>query len=359
MTITQTPPSPDPRRVRGRRPAPRDRPRGREALEPEARQVPPPDRLRLARRRSWLRRPRLVRALVPDRSAPQGASLQDVPDPTPAPSEALVEVKAFSLNRGEVRALSVRPEGEVTGWDVAGVVSEPAADSTGPAAGARVVGILGETGAWAELAAVPTNQLAELPDEVSFEDASTLPVAGLTALWTLSYGGNLYGKRVLITGAAGGVGRFATQIASRAGAHVTGVVRDESRGEGLRELGADELITSIDLDDDRRWGLILESAGGASLGAALQSLEDRGALVSLGNSSDEPATFDVSSFYRQQLVSVHTFMVFVADPAAGHERRPAPARRRDRRRETRHGDLADRELDRGGTARSRRWPSAG
>lgn len=251
-----------------------------------------------------------MRALVPDRSAPEGARLGEVDDPTPAPDEALVEVKAFSLNRGEVRALGARPEGKPTGWDVAGVVRERAADGSGPDAGARVVGVLADPGAWAELAAVPTNALSELPDEVSFDDASTLPVAGLTALWTLSYGGNLYGKRVLVTGAAGGVGRFAIQIASRAGAHVTGVVRDQARGEGLAELGADELLTAVEPDGDERWDVILESAGGRSFAAAITRLAPRGTMISFGNSSDEPATFEVPAFYRQTLIAVRSFMVF-------------------------------------------------
>jgi NADPH:quinone reductase-like Zn-dependent oxidoreductase len=222
----------------------------------------------------------------------------------------LIEVRATSLNRGEVRYLDQRSDGEVPGWDVAGTVREPAADGSGPPASARVVG-LRDGSAWAQLAAVPTHTLGELPNEVSFEDASVLPIAGLTALRTLRSAGSLLGKRVLVTGAAGGVGRLAVQLAHRGGAHVTGVVRDEPRGEGLRELGADELITSFDDEADGRWDVILESVGGASLGAALTHLNRGGIAISFGASTPEPATFDVPGFYRLQPgARVYAFMIF-------------------------------------------------
>jgi NADPH:quinone reductase len=256
-----------------------------------------------------------MRALIADRSAPSGVSLAEAPDPRAAPHEALVEVRASSLNRGEVRRLPARVEGTVPGWDVAGIVRDAAADGTGPVAGARVVGLVDE-GAWAELAAVRTDRLAELPDAVSFEAASTLPIAGITAVRALEVAGPLLGRRVLVTGAAGGVGRFAVQLAHRAGAHVTGVVAGPERGAGLRELGADELINALEPDGDG-FDLLLESIGGASLAAALTRVAPDGTVVSYGHSAaPEPTTFDVSRFYNRGAARLYGLRIW--DELARH-----------------------------------------
>ncbi len=173
-------------------------------------------------------------ALVNTPSAPIPVELNEVPEPVPMPDEAIVEVHAFSLNRGELALFASRPEGWRPGQDVAGVVVQPAADGSGPEKGTRVVAWVDGAG-WSQRVAAPTARMAVLPDNVSFASAATLPVAGLTALRTLRQGGALLGQRVLITGAAGGVGRFAVQLATLAGAEVTGVVSHPDRASGLSE----------------------------------------------------------------------------------------------------------------------------
>jgi NADPH2:quinone reductase len=235
-------------------------------------------------------------------------ALREVADPAPLPSQALVQVRAISVNRGEVRYLAGRPDGAVTGWDLAGTVERAAADGSGPPEGARVVGVV-NPGAWAQLAAVPTSHLAELPDGVSFEAAAALPVAGLTALRALAIGGLLLGRRVVVTGASGGVGRFAVQLAHRAGAHVTGVVGSEARGAGLLELGADEVVTAFEPDGPAE-DVILESVGGASLAAALQRVAPEGVIVSFGNTSGQPTTFDVFGFYPKDGARLYALRVW-------------------------------------------------
>jgi NADPH:quinone reductase-like Zn-dependent oxidoreductase len=225
-----------------------------------------------------------MRALVSKQSAPF-AELADVPDPTPRPDETLVEVYAISLNRGETRRLEQLEPGTVTGWDLAGTVRQPAGDG-GPPEGARVVGLM-NTGAWAERAAVKLEHLAELPEGISFEQAAALPVAGLTALRTLEVSGFVLGKRVLVTGCSGGVGRFAVQLAKLAGAHVTGIAR---RTEGLKELGADELASEIDLDGPL-YDAIIDGVGGPVLGQALQRVAPGGTVVSFASTVTDPVSY--------------------------------------------------------------------
>jgi NADPH:quinone reductase len=241
----------------------------------------------------------------------QPVELRELPEPQPQRHEALVAVHAFSLNRGELRSIRNNGEGWVPGQDIAGVVLQPAADGSGPPAGARVVALTDELG-WAQRVAVPRHRMAALPDNVSFSQAATLPVAGLTALRTLRHGAPLLGKRVLITGAAGGVGTIAVQLAARSGARVTALVGRPERAAGIKELGASEVVEGIE-NAQGRFGLILESGGGASLARAVQLVEAKGTVVVYGNSSGEPTTLSFADFRGAQNSRVQSFYYFTSE----------------------------------------------
>jgi NADPH2:quinone reductase len=242
-----------------------------------------------------------IRAIVVDPDVAGQFAIKEVEAPRPGPSEALVQVEAFSLNRGDAIILVKEgwiKAGERPGWDLAGIVIKQAADGTGPKVGSRVVGKV-DAGSWAEQVAVPTNGLAELPDDVTFAQAATLPTAGLTALRALEKGGLLLNKRVLITGSTGGVGLFAHQLARLSGAYVVGTARQSRNEAVVREAGADEVIVGDDLEPARAYGpyhLIIESLGGKALESALSQLSPGGTCVTLGWSTSPEVTIDVRNF---------------------------------------------------------------
>jgi NADPH:quinone reductase len=228
------------------------------------------------------------RAVVVDARAPLSMAIADVPEPAPRADQAVVEVHRVSLNHGDLGdATSGRlAQGDVLGSDVAGVVLAAAADGSGPAVGDRVVGLA--VGAFCGRVAIDTDDVATLPDGVDLGQAAALPVAGLAALRTLGASGPLEGRRVLVTGAAGGVGSFAVQLAAHARAHVIASVGTAERGTGLAELGVAEVVVGLDgvagpID------VVVDSVGGPQLVAAWSMLAPGGTFNSVGWTSGEPA----------------------------------------------------------------------
>jgi NADPH2:quinone reductase len=248
-----------------------------------------------------------MRALVNTDYPEKPVEIRTVEEPRPAANEAVVEVRAMAINRGELRLMAGRPDGWRPGQDVAGIVVRAADDGSGPAEGERVVALVDQAG-WAERVAAPTRRIGILPDNVSFEPAATLPVAGLTALRALRVGGSLLGSRLLITGAAGGVGHFAVQLASHAGAHVTAVVGRPDRGDHLREVGADGVIVGYE-EYNGTFDLALESVGGVSLASCLHAMAADGMVVVFGNSAGEDTPLSFRDF-RGARASVHGFHVY-------------------------------------------------
>ncbi len=233
-----------------------------------------------------------MRAIVATPEGPTWTERREVEPPEAAPNEALVAVGAFAVNRGELTLLRMRGDGWRPGQDFAGEVVQAAADGSGPAAGARVAGLVDWEG-WAESVAALAHRLATIPDDVDLAQAAALPMAGTTALGLVRQGGPLLGARVLVTGASGGVGHLAVQLAALGGARVAAVAA--RRGEALAEIAGVEVVGAADAVDGP-FDLVLEAVGGDTLRAAIERVAPGGTVVSYGNSSREPTPIDFLAF---------------------------------------------------------------
>jgi NADPH:quinone reductase-like Zn-dependent oxidoreductase len=202
----------------------------------------------------------------------------DLPIPVPKDGEVLIRVRAASINPLDWRMKSRRP-----GVDVAGRVEAVGTRVTRFKPGDEVFGIC--KGAFAEYACGPESKLVLKPEGILFTQAASIPVAGLTALQALRDIGHLAsGQRVLINGAAGGVGTFAVQIAKSLGAQVTGVCGTRNV-EQTRALGADCVIDYTREDfvtRDEVYDVLLDNVGNRPLPAMKRVLTPRGKCVMVG-----------------------------------------------------------------------------
>jgi NADPH2:quinone reductase len=257
-----------------------------------------------------------MRALVADPTASPPLSLADVPEPAPGPGELLLDMEAASVNRGEIRTAGKQPPGTVIGWDVAGTVAALGEGVTTFDVGERVVTLSPGGGSFAERVAVPAEWTAPLPSACDFVPAATLPVAGVTAAGTLRLARTHAGDRVLVTGAAGGVGQFTLQLALQAKATVTGQAASEERAAAVRATGAEALVHPGDGSPvDGEFDVVLDGIGGPMLGPLLTATAANGRVVVYGNSADAESTFRVETFYGKG-VTIYGFRVFTSVPPA-------------------------------------------
>jgi NADPH:quinone reductase-like Zn-dependent oxidoreductase len=224
--------------------------------------------------------------------------LREIDRPMPTDNEVLVQVRAAGLHRGDwhvmtglpymirivVPSLGLRrPKVPVRGMDVAGVVEAVGTNVTRFQPGDAVFGWC--DGSFAEYAVAPEDQLAAKPADLSFEQAAVVPISGFAALQGLRDVGEIQaGQRVLVIGAAGGVGSFAVQLAKAFGAQVTGVA-STSQLELVRSIGADDVVdyTRQDVTDGtRHFDLILDCAGRRTLSQLRRALTPKGTLVIVG-----------------------------------------------------------------------------
>lgn len=241
---------------------------------------------------------------------PEVLEVVDVDPPTPLPTEVLVRVEAIGVNPVEaiVRAGHFPMLGEppfILGWDVSGVVEEVVPGTTRFAPGDAVYGMPffpRPASTYAELVAAPSRQLALKPASIDHVHAAAMPLVGLTAWQSLVDVADVGpGDRVLIHGAAGGVGHLAVQIAKNRGAHVIGTV-SAGKTDFVLGLGADEVVDYRAVDFVEALDpvdIVVDSIGGAVARRSVDVLRPDGLLVTLIERSNAQLAEDVRAAGRR------------------------------------------------------------
>lgn len=257
-----------------------------------------------------------VRAVVQDAYGTADVLRVDqIPVPRIGDDDVLVRVHAAAVDRGTWHLMVGRPylvrpvvglrrpRQRVPGLDLAGVVEEVGANVSTFAVGDRVCGV--GAGTFAELAAAKAAKLAIISSGLTFRQAAAVPISGMTAIQAVDQAGDIEGRRVLVTGASGGVGSYAVQIAVARGAHVTGVC-SAAKADFVRSLGAVDLVDHAREDVTTRseqFDAIIDIAGHASLARLRRILAPDGTIVFVGSETGGRWTGGVGRGMRAALRS--------------------------------------------------------
>lgn len=233
-------------------------------------------------------------------------TLVERPTPVPGPLEVVIEVHGAALNAADLlqrRGLYPAPPGwpsDVPGLEMAGVISQVGADVDESRIGQRVCAIVG-AGAQATHCVVPVEHLLAVPDHANWDQAGGFAEAFVTAHDALVSQGHLEpGERVLISGAAGGVGTAAVQVAHALGGRVTAVTRTSEHHDALRRLGAEQVVTIDQVGEVGPVDVLIELVGAAHLAKAQRVLAPRSRVVVIGVSGGSRVELDLLSVMQHR-----------------------------------------------------------
>ncbi|MGV9679904.1 zinc-binding dehydrogenase [Nocardia sp. NPDC003482] len=221
--------------------------------------------------------------------SPGELAVVERPDPVPARGEVVIDTEAIGvggvdavIRRGTIGGYGF-DTGHVPGSEVAGVVSAVGADVDRAWIGRRVWAFTGTGGGYAERAVASIEQVLALPDEIAAADAVTVGTSGTVAEFGLARAGFAPGEKVLVRGAAGGIGVLAVQLAARGGAGVVAVTTSSAeRGARLRALGATEVLDRSGSGAESGYDVVIDLVGGSELPSFLARLAPNGRMVALG-----------------------------------------------------------------------------